>query len=290
MIILSILVIGGGFALGAICLAGLAAIFVWRARRVAAGPSSGILVYHRVERGLVLGSTWIGARGFRRQMEFLARSGRHCVDVQRQAAAGARGAFALTFDDALLCLYDNALPILDSLGMKATFFVVSGYIGRLSHWDVYKRPHMDEGQIADLLRRGHQIGSHTVTHPDLRRLSDSDLCRELEQSKADLQDRFGVEISLLAYPFGYYDNRVAQAAVCAGYRYALTINHARHPGPLPAMAIPANAVYVFDSLADLEAKAGGNSLFWMQELKSKLLNQFTSGTPLVVNRPDYRRD
>ncbi len=274
--------------LAAVCTAGVAAVAVWLVigpKRGGNAARGGILVYHRVEKGPVLGSTWIGARGFRRQMSFLLNAGYKCVDLDAKLLSGSTKEFCITFDDALLCLYENAVPVLDALGLTATFYIVSGYIGRLSHWDVYQRPHMDQDQIRELLRKGHRIGSHTATHPDLRRLSDTELRTELEGSKADLENRFGVAINSIAYPFGFYNDRVAQAAARAGYGSALTINHPLQKPVLERMAIPANAVYIFDSLADLEAKASANSLYWMQELKGKLLNRFTAGTPLVVGRP-----
>src|SRR3954465_56884 len=62
---------------------------------------------------------------------------------------------ALTYDDALAVDLDNAIPVLDSLGLKATFYL-SGYSGtlntRLKDWRA-------------VAAEGHELGNHTLFHP-----------------------------------------------------------------------------------------------------------------------------
>ena len=66
---------------------------------------------------------------------------------------GAGVALSLTFDDARDSQLDVAVPILDAHGIRATFFVLPGPAShRQSDWQT-------------VLRNGHQIGNHTVTHP-----------------------------------------------------------------------------------------------------------------------------
>ena len=64
-------------------------------------------------------------------------------------------AVVLTYDDALSVHLDNAIPLLDSLKLKATFYL-SGYSGvldkRLSEWRA-------------AARAGHELGNHTLFHP-----------------------------------------------------------------------------------------------------------------------------
>jgi peptidoglycan/xylan/chitin deacetylase (PgdA/CDA1 family) len=70
---------------------------------------------------------------------------------------GARAAVSLTYDDGYDSQLDNVAPLLDSLGLKATFFLTVENIDvRLTDW------------IA-LSVKGHEIGDHTMSHPcDLR--------------------------------------------------------------------------------------------------------------------------
>lgn len=64
-------------------------------------------------------------------------------------------AVVLTYDDALDVDLDNAIPVLDSLGLKATFYL-SGYSGtlntRLNDWRA-------------IAANGHELGNHTLFHP-----------------------------------------------------------------------------------------------------------------------------
>ena len=70
---------------------------------------------------------------------------------------GKKCAVVLTYDDALHVHLDNAIPLLDSLGLKATFYL-SGYFPgsreRLADWK-------------KAARNGHELGNHTLFHPCL---------------------------------------------------------------------------------------------------------------------------
>ena len=66
-----------------------------------------------------------------------------------------KAAVVLTYDDALNVHLDNAVPLLDSLGLKATFYL-SGYFpgsrNRLNDW-------------RKTAVKGHELGNHTLFHP-----------------------------------------------------------------------------------------------------------------------------
>ena len=64
-------------------------------------------------------------------------------------------AVALTYDDALDVDLDHAIPALDSLGLKATFYL-SGYSGALSN-------RIDEWRA--ISKNGHELANHTLYHP-----------------------------------------------------------------------------------------------------------------------------
>jgi len=69
-----------------------------------------------------------------------------------------------------------------------------------------------------------EVGSHTVSHPNLRLLNDDGLARELRDSLAAIRGRTGTEQVLLAYPNARYDARVAEAARRAGYAAGFTMD------------------------------------------------------------------
>ncbi len=79
---------------------------------------------------------------------------------------------------------------------------------------------MTPEQVIELDRGGHEIGSHSVTHPILPLLNDADLDHELRQSAAQLAEWTHKPVSGLCYPNGDSDARVEAAVRAAGYRYA----------------------------------------------------------------------
>lgn len=90
---------------------------------------------------------------------------------------------------------------------------------------------MTPQEIQGLDRRGHEVGSHSVTHPILPRLSDPELERELTQSRAHLASWLGAPPAGFCYPNGDHDARVAAATRRAGYGYACTTAPGRNsPG------------------------------------------------------------
>jgi len=77
-------------------------------------------------------------------------------------------------------------------------------------------------QLKELSRAGHEICSHSLTHPILPQCSDGELEREVAGSKALLEERLQVEVESFCYPNGDYDARVVEAVRAAGYRQAVT--------------------------------------------------------------------
>lgn len=68
---------------------------------------------------------------------------------------GKKCAVVITYDDAIDQHLDNAIPVLDSLGLKATFYVTafsSSVQKRLNDW-------------RKLVANGHELGNHTLYHP-----------------------------------------------------------------------------------------------------------------------------
>lgn len=61
---------------------------------------------------------------------------------------------------------------------------------------------MTSGQVRALAEAGMQIGAHTVSHPILARLEESEARHEIARSKSDLESLLGQTVSLFAYPNG----------------------------------------------------------------------------------------
>lgn len=133
-----------------------------------------------------------------------------------------RGEAVLTFDDGFLDWRTRLLPVLEELQVPATLYVNPGLWGG-QHADVHGPPGrlLDRAQAAELAASPWvELGSHALTHRDLRTLDDATLRDELVGSKAALEDLTQQPCHTHAYPFGLYDERVVDAAAAAGYRLA----------------------------------------------------------------------
>lgn len=115
----------------------------------------------------------------------------------------------------------NRVQLLQRLGEgeNSNQSLVSAADYRLMSWD----------QVADLARRGHEIGSHTLTHGLLSQVDGASLTRELGESRALISRKIGMQVHGVAYPNGDYDQSTIRAAAGAGYDYAVTTR----PGAAP---------------------------------------------------------
>jgi peptidoglycan/xylan/chitin deacetylase (PgdA/CDA1 family) len=128
------------------------------------------------------------------------------------------GTVSLTFDDGWLDNYQYAYPILDDLGITATFFVVSGAVAQVSH-----RRRMSDAQIRELTENGMTIGAHSRTHQDLVGLSDSSLLSEIKGCKDDLEQLLGRTVEYFAYPGGSFNRRAADTVASAGFSASCSV-------------------------------------------------------------------
>ena len=141
----------------------------------------------------------------------------------------------LTFDDGFRNWVTVAQPLLERHGVRGTFYVCPGRF-REQHPEVSG----DEGRLLDaaetkeLADSGMELGSHTLTHPDLRSLDDETLAHELRESKDAVEELTGRPCRTLAYPYGLHDERVTQAVAEAGYELAFTWL----PGPWRPLEAP----------------------------------------------------
>ena len=81
-----------------------------------------------------------------------------------------------------------------------------------------KELYLSRSELEELASQpGVEIGSHTLSHPNLTLLSDSKLRAELEESRSILSQIVGYEIRHLSYPNNAWDERVADMAKACGY-------------------------------------------------------------------------
>jgi peptidoglycan/xylan/chitin deacetylase (PgdA/CDA1 family) len=169
------------------------------------------------------------------QIRYLQRRGYEFKTADELTGAPASGTVVLTFDDGFRTALTDVAPLLERLSVRGTFYVSPGLFGE-QHTQVSG----DQGRLLNadeakaLVEAGMELGSHTMSHPDLRKLSDQDLASELEESKAAIEKITGRPCRTFAYPYGLYDDRVTEATAAAGYELAF----AWLPGPWQPFAAP----------------------------------------------------
>jgi len=127
-------------------------------------------------------------------------------------------AVALTFDDALASFAERAWPALRRRGLPATVFAPVERLGADNLWGGETEPGIPHFEVLDgaalrrLVGEGLAVGSHGLTHRDLRGLGPDDLDRELSESRDRLEALTSVRPTAIAYPYGGADRRVVAAA------------------------------------------------------------------------------
>jgi peptidoglycan/xylan/chitin deacetylase (PgdA/CDA1 family) len=121
---------------------------------------------------------------------------------------------ALTFDDGYLSHYHIAKYLYEE-GIKATFFVVT----HLKNFEGKPLLTIYPELLQEMNDMGHEIGSHSCTHPILTELPPWRLEHELVESKNWLEKTLKRPIKGFAYPGGFYNKNVV-LAVAKYYEYA----------------------------------------------------------------------
>jgi peptidoglycan/xylan/chitin deacetylase (PgdA/CDA1 family) len=117
--------------------------------------------------------------------------------------------------------FDRALPRYLDLAAEhqvpTTFFVVAGTVTKPEHRAMLRR-------MADA---GHEIASHTLTHPkNLGHCDEDMLRRETVVAKRELEDIIGAEVVGFRAPGFFINDRVSMALREAGFRYSSSVNGA----------------------------------------------------------------
>jgi len=242
-----------------------------------------VLMYHRIGDAQ---NAWerrycVSPERFSSHIQALQRHGMHPCSIQDFVAwlegrgALREGSFVLTFDDGFLGVYEHAFPLLSRMGWSATVFLVSGLIGRKDEWTGRENPSgetyplLGRGEIEEMARGGFSFHSHSRSHPDLRRLSRPALMEELAGARQDLERLLGRPVPYLAYPYGWYDENVVEAAKASGYRAAFSVQPGFNRQDVDRFRIRRLDIYGTDTAAALLRKIslGNNDGSWWQSVR-----------------------
>ena len=141
--------------------------------------------------------------------------------IRKLYPQGKRKAFNITYDDGVMQDL-RFVELMNRYGLKGTFNLNSELMRTGFAWThpngmEVKRLPVD---TARWLYRGHEVASHTQTHPYMQDLSEQEVMDQLGRDKADLEEMLDVGVAGFAVPFDYYSSMIADCAKQCGFEYA----------------------------------------------------------------------
>lgn len=175
-----------------------------------------ILIYHHIDVSPTNNPHFVSPEKFEEQLKLLRDWGYTSISTTLLVQAITEGALLpprpilLTFDDANQDNYTNAFPLMQKYGFTGVLYLPFYYIGAPGCLTVE--------QIKEMVAAGWEVGSHSLTHPDLRQIVQSARMRaEIVESRRKLEELLGVPILTFAYPFGSVGNAAIDYVKSAGY-------------------------------------------------------------------------
>jgi len=169
-------------------------------------------------------------RQFAAQMDDLARLTVPIdIESQEQRGHGVRYS-AVTFDDGFMSVVDQALPELAKRNIPCTIFAPSGSIGRRPSWIETSHPDGTEVVFPEAVMKAIatqplvRIASHSVSHPDFRKLDDEQAKSEFVDSRATIEAIIGRKVTSFSFPHGAHTQRSIDLAAECGYARVFTID------------------------------------------------------------------
>jgi peptidoglycan/xylan/chitin deacetylase (PgdA/CDA1 family) len=225
---------------------------------------------------------------FARQITFIARNGYQTLTLDQAQQFLHKGRdlskfVVITFDDGFRDFYMNAFPILMEHGFTATMYLPTSFISgqRRAFKD---RECLTWSEVREMRQAGICFGSHTVNHPKLVTLDWPRINDELRDSRAEIEQQLGSEISHFAYPYafpqanGEFSAHFRDCLEQHGYRTCVTTELGRVTAQDDAFRwkrLPANSC---DDLDLLQAKLAG-AYDWMRWPQTAIKSLKTALSP-----------
>ena len=157
------------------------------------------------------------------------------------------------------------------------------HIARLLGVDLPSTPPMEyaaisQQQALEMDRNGVEIGSHTLTHPILTKISDDRLQRELRDSRAHLESLLKHPVNHFCYPNGDYDQRALREIVKSGYQSAVTTREGLCDGGDGLFEL--RRIHTESDMVHFAQSTSG-----FEQLKNQVRKQFVSSPQMKVPSP-----
>jgi len=196
-----------------------------------------ILYYHEI--GADAGKHVVTPAAFVEQLDWLLDAGFSplSIDAVLEVYAGRRAApprpVVLSFDDGRAGVRDHAAPALAQRRLPAVLYLVTAWLdGAPAPESERYSGFVGWSDLPGLEAAGFSLGSHTVTHRNLKRIPLPEAEQEIVQSKRRLEDGLGRCVDHFSYPYGRRTRALERAVRRAGYRSAVVTGD-RVNGRLP---------------------------------------------------------
>jgi peptidoglycan/xylan/chitin deacetylase (PgdA/CDA1 family) len=216
-----------------------------------------ILCYHNLGEASK-GRLVLAAAKFQEQMRYLKTKGYRVVNLREFVEWTKLGrqlpqrSVIVTFDDGYKSFKQYAYPVLKELGFTATLFVYTDYIGA-------GRNALSWQDLRDLQAEGFNVEAHTKSHGDLRRAvgeGEAQHARRLQVELAQPLDLFernlGRRSSIIAYPYGSWDESVLAKAGEYGYVAGFSVRRQGNAAFIRPLAGNRSQIYSEMTLEDFE--------------------------------------
>ncbi len=179
-------------------------------------------IYHHFGKQDKYPSTSVSVKQFRNHLEYFKKHDYTVLPLgkalNRMYSGGdlPEKTAVLTIDDGYRSIWENAVPLLDEYGYKATIFVPTSHVGGDNYlsWE----------QVAELQKKGHEIGNHSHSHPYFLNSDSGKIAEAFEADLEKAHDLFrrhlGSVPDIYAYPFGEYHPEMFAVLEKYGYRAA----------------------------------------------------------------------
>jgi peptidoglycan/xylan/chitin deacetylase (PgdA/CDA1 family) len=185
-----------------------------------------ILVYHRIcnlPQEKEVEYLAVSTESFARQMELLVKMGYTTLTVREVISYLASGqrfprrSVCISFDDGYRNNYTCAYPEMQRRGIRATFYIATGFIGTNKRFPWLKVDSdlreaelqsmdiscpLNWSEVVELEREGMEIGNHSSTHPNFAEITEIEVKKEIDSARISLSSQLKAPGNTFVCPFG----------------------------------------------------------------------------------------
>jgi peptidoglycan/xylan/chitin deacetylase (PgdA/CDA1 family) len=212
-------------------------------------------------------------RRFNRQLRWLRLLGFRALSPDELLSFHSDPEATLPARSYVLAADDGFRTVVEAFRRRAELhpqvFVNTSAVGGTASW-VHDEPLASWRELQALEAAGGVVAAHGRGHPVLAELEPEALAAELEGALADLEAHLENVPPLVAYPYGYHDERVRSAAAAARYRAAFTTEPGRNGAGTDPFCLRRIGVLDWDGRSAFLWKAlSGELLPWAWERRRR---------------------